>query len=326
MKERKFSSVHYFGLATILLDNLNDDYGFVIGRADKRYTLWKYNKQSADCITIKYVQVLSDKRHRVEQRFPEVFICEELRGEHRNMTLDRRGSSKSSGKPASAPKTLADFIDIPFGTFRGMKMTAMSDWQWCKMANYADSFKWTDAWGEEFDFEPLVLERLAELGCEKVAGEWFTEAQLDNPKLWMYLANTCTDPEKLPEYEELCRQNGLQRLMGRWFPMVAIDDEKPWMTTAKQILPFIEKGEPFSFVAHFNGNGFWFGLPVEFREEDKKDVYTYYGSSHFLLVTDKKGNRKAKRVKGKTIEVLEYEVNEGADGKPFVLVNKFNII
>jgi hypothetical protein len=108
--------------------------------------------------------------------------------------------------------------------------------------------------------------------------------------------------------------------------MVAIDDEKPWMTTAKQILPHIEKGEAFSFVAHFNGNGFWFGLPVEFREEDKKDVYTYYGSSHFLLVADKKGNKKAKRVKGKTIEVLEYEVNEGADGKPFVLVNKFNII
>ena len=65
MKERKFSSVHYFGLATILLDNLNDDYGFVIGRADKRYTLWKYNKQSSECITIKYVQVLSDKRSRV---------------------------------------------------------------------------------------------------------------------------------------------------------------------------------------------------------------------------------------------------------------------
>ena len=326
MKERKFSSVHYFGLATILLDNLSDEYGFVIGRADKRYTLWKYNKQSADCLTIAFVQVLSDKRHRVEQRFPGVFICEELRGEHR-MTLDRKGQSKgSNGKPASAPKTLADFVNMPFGNFRGTNMKLMTDWQWCKMANYADTFKWTDAWGEEFDFEPLVLEKLAEFGCEKVAGEWFTESQLDNPKLWMYLANTCTDPEKLPEYEELCMQNGLQKLMGRWFPMVALDEEKPWMTTAKQILPFIEKGEPFSFVAHYNGNGFWFGLPIEFLPEDKEDVYTYYGSSHYLKVTNKKGVKVNKRVKGKTIEVSEYEILEGTDEKPYVLVKKFNIV
>lgn len=325
MKERKFSSVHYFGLATILLDNLTEDYGFVIGRADKRYTLWKYNKASADSVTIAFVQVLSDKRHRVEQRFPGVFICEELRGEHR-MTLDRNGKAKGGkAKPATAPKTLADFVKMPFGYFRGTSFKEMSDWQWCRMANWTESFKWTDAWGEEFDFEPLVLEKLAEFGCRKVAGEWFTESQLDNGKKWMYLANTETDADKKAEYEVECRRLGLTQLMGRWFPTVALDEEKAWMTTARAILPSIEKGEPFSFVAHYNGNGFFFGVPVEFRPEDKTDVYTYYGSAHYLIVTDKKGNRKNKRVKGKTINVLEYEIMTDENDRPFVLVNKFSI-
>ena len=325
MKERKFSSVHYFGLASILLNNLKDEYGFVIGRADKRYTLWKYSRNSADSITIAYVQVLSDKRHRVEQRFPEVFICEELRGEHK-MTLDRNGKvGRGKSKPASAPKTLADFLNMPFGQFRGVNIKEMADWQWCRMANSNQSFKWTDAWGEEFDFEELVMEKLASFDCRQVAGEWFTPSQLDNPKKWMYLANVETDVDKKAAYDAECMRLGLQQLMGRWFPAIAMDEEKAWMTTARAILPFIEKGEPFSFVAHYNGNGFFFGVPVEFRPEDKSDVYTYYGSAHYLIVTDKKGNRKNKRVKGKTINVTEYEIMTDENDRPFVLVNKFNI-
>jgi hypothetical protein len=317
----KFSSIHYAGLATILFQNLVEEYGFVIGRADKRYTLWKYNHEG-DALNIAFVQVLSDKRHRVEQRFPGIYICEELRGEHR-LTLTRSGG-RGKSKPATAPKTIYDFMDIPFGCIRGTKIVEAGAWAWVRFAN-AGEFKWTDAWGEEFDFEPLVMSKLEEFKCGKVAGQWYTPEQMENPKLWMWLANTTEDHLAKPEYDSMCRLHGLQKLMGRWYSPIALEDEKPWMTTARQILPSIEKGEAFSFVAHFNGNGFFFGVPVEFREEDKKDVYTYYGSSHMLYITNKKGVKVAKRTKGKTIEVLEYEVLTDHEGKPYVMVNKFNI-
>lgn len=319
----KFSSIHYAGLATILFQNLLDDYGFVIGRADKRYTLWKYNKE-ADHLNIAYVQVLSDKRRRVEQRFPGVYICEELRGEHR-MSFDRNGGhGKGNSKPASTPKTIYDFLDMPFGCIRGTKIVEAKAGAWVRFAN-AGEFKWTDAWGEEFDFEPLVMSKLAEFKCGKVADQWYTPEQMENPKLWMWLANTTEDHLAKPEYDSMCRLHGLQKLMGRWYSPIALEGEKPWMTTARQILPAIEKGEQFSFVAHFNGNGFFFGIPVEFLPEDKEDVYTYYGSSHFLKITNKKGVKVNKRVKGKLIEVLEYEVLENNENKPYVLVHKFNV-
>ena len=169
------------------------------------------------------------------------------------------------------------------------------------------------------------MEKLAETGCKNIAGEWYTPEQLENPKLWMYLANTSTDANKSSEYGRMCKKHGLQMLMGRWYNPIALEGEKPWMTTARQILPSIEKGETFSFVAHFNGNGFFFGVPVEFLPEDKDEVHTYYGSSYFLKVTNKKGVKVNKRVKGKTIEVIEYEVLENEDNKPYVLVKKFNI-
>ena len=318
----KFSSVHYAGLATILFQNLVEDYGFVIGRADKRYTLWKYNREG-DVLNIAFVQVLSDKRHRVEQRFPDIYICEELRGEHR-LTLTR-GTGKGKTKPASAPKTIYDFLDMPFGCIRGTKIVEAGAWAWVRFANTGD-FKWTDAWGEEFDFEPLVMSKLAEFNCKKVAGEWYTPERLNNPNVWRYLANSETDPKKKTAYEKMCKKHKLQKLMGRWYSPIAIEGEKAWMTTARQILPAIEKGEAFSFVAHFNGNSFFFGLPVEFLPEDKDEVHTYYGSSYFLKVTNKKGVKVNKRVKGKTIEVLEYEVLENSENKPYVLVRKFNVL
>lgn len=320
----KFSSVHYAGLAAVLFENLVDDYGFVIGRANKRYTLWKYMKE-ADKMTVAFVSVLSDKRSRVEMRFPGVFICEELRGEHR-IVIEGRGKGKS--KPATAPKTLDDFIEMPFTTLRGMKISEVTAYRWCNLANNypAHELKWTDAYGQVFDFYELVMNKLVECNCSKIAGLWYTPEQIENPKLWMYLANTAIDMSDKAEYDSMCRRHNLQLLMGRWYNPIATDDEKPWMTTARQILPAIENGNPFSFVAQFNGNGFFFGIPVKFRDEDKKDVYTYYGSSHMLLITNKKGVKVAKRTKGKTIEVLEYEVLTGEDEKPYILVNKFNII
>lgn len=318
----KFSSVHYAGLATILFNNLTEEFGFVIGRADKRYTLWRYSKENGGMV-ISFVHVLSDKRARVEMRFPGVYICEELRGEHRIVIEGRGGGGKS--KPASAPKTLVDFMEMPFTNLRGINIHEVSPKGWCNLINYNEDLHWTDAWGEEFDFTPLVIEKLTETGCKNIAGEWYTPEQIENPKLWMYLANTVTDPNKSVEYNRMCKKHGLQMLMGRWYNPIAMEDEKPWMTTARQILPSIEKGEAFSFVAHFNGNGFFFGVPVEFLPEDKDEVHTYYGSSYFLKVTNKKGVKVNKRVKGKTIEVLEYEVLENEENKPYVLVKKFNI-
>lgn len=310
------STIHRQGLSVILFNNLVEDFGFVIGRANKRYTLWKYFKQD-NSITLSYIQVLSDKRHIVEQRFPDVFICEELRGEHR-LILNK---SKGNSKPAGAPKTIYDFINIPFGPFNGLKISELNSTSWARIANY-DNFTWTDAYGEEFNFEELVINKCIETGCKKINGKWYSPTLLENPKLWMYLANT--NPS-VAEYSEMCKNLGLQKLMNKWFSPIALDDEKPWMKTAREILPNIEKGEAFSFVAHFNGNSFFFGMPIEFRPEDKSDIYTYYGSSHFLKVTNKKGIKVNKRVKGKTIEVLDYEIITNEYNEPSVLVNKFNI-
>ena len=320
----KISFIHYAGLANVLFENLKNPFGFVIGRADKRYTLWKYSRDN-DAITIAFVHVLSSSRPKIEFQFPGVYVCEELRGEHR-MVFERR-AAKAAAKQAAkdaAPKTPFDFAQIPFGEIRGMKITEANEWHWVRFAN-SSNFKWTDAYGTEFDFEPLVMQKLEEFGCKNIAGIWYTPHQLENPKLWMYLANITTDVNKSVEYNRMCKKHGLMQLMGRWFMPIALDDEKPWMTTARQILPAIEKGEAFSFVPHFNGNSFFFGIPVEFLPEDKDSVCNYYGCTRFLKVTNKKGVKVNKRVKGKTVEVLEYEVLENEDNKPYVLVKKFNI-
>lgn len=317
----KISSVHYAGLASILFENLNDENGFVIGRADKRYTLWRYSKND-DQIKIGYVQVLSNKRHRVELKFPGVYICEELRGEHR-MILERKKTNNSS-KKASAPKSIEDFEIIPFGNFSGMRIKEASDKQWVNLANYGN-FIWQDAYGQEFNFEELVMNKLKEFKCQSIAGKWYTVEQMQNPKLWMYLANTATDMSEKAEFDSMCRIHGLQKLMGRWYSPIALDGEKPWMTTARQILPLIENGKAFSFVAHFNGNEFFFGVTIKFKPEDKDDVYTYYGSSHFLKITNKKGVKVNKRVKGKTIEITDYDILTDSENRPYVMVNKFNI-
>lgn len=312
----KFDRAHRVNLAAVLFENLVDEFGLVIGRADKRYTLWKYRKDN-DTLALKYAQVLSTKRFNVEMRFPGIFICEELRGEH--CMVINRGNAKS--KSATAPKTIMDFINLPFGEFSGVRISVLTDKNWCRVANDGN-FKWSDAYGEEFDFEDLVNEKLNEFGCVKVADKWFTKEQMVNPKLWMYLANTT---DGVAEYDAICKELGCIKMAGKWYSATPSADEKPWMVTAREILPSIEKGEAFSFVAHFNGNSFFFGLPVEFRAEDKEDVYTYYGSAHYLKVTNKKGVKVNKRVKGKTIEVVDYNVIDNGNG-PYVLVNKFNVI
>lgn len=324
----QMNNVHRAGLAAILFENLNEQFGFVIGRANKRYTLWKYSKSTRNgvpYIDIKYMQVLSDKLHKVEQRFPGIFICEELRGEHRMILEGYVKTSTGKWKPASAPKTLDDFMSLPFGRFNGVPFREVSDWYWCKLANSEQGLTWTDAWGEEFDFTELVENKCKEFGCQKIGNEWFTSEKLANPNVVCWNANH-SEGDKLTDFERLAKDLGCIKLINRWYPGIKMENEKPWMTTARQILPHIEKGEAFSFVPHFNGNDFWFGLPITFKAEDKDSIHTYYGSSYFLKVTNKKGVKVNKRVKGKTIEVLEYTVSEDNDGNPFIIVDKFNIL
>lgn len=316
----KFSSVHYLGLAAILFENLKGDNGLVIGRADKKYTLWKYCKEN-DTMNIKFIQVLPADRLKVELRFPDVYICEELRGEHR-IVLKKNRNSRS--KPETAPKTIYDFINMPFGSMSGVKISNITAKGWCSIINNG-VYKWTDAWGEEFDFEELFINKCKETGCAKIADKWYTPEQMNNPKLWIYLANTATDMSDIAEYESMCHLHGYEKILGVWLPKNPVEDESTWIKTAREILPFIEKGEQFKFVAHFNGNEFFFGIPVRFLPEDKDEVHTYYGSSYFLKVTNKKGVKVNKRVKGKTIEVIEYEIIEDTDNKPYVLVQKFNV-
>ena len=325
----EMNKAHLAGLSVILFDNLKDDFGFVIGRANKRYTLWKYIKEDRNGVpfmVIKYIQVLSDKRFRVEQRFPDIFICEELRGEKRMELQGFTRSKSGKWKPASAPKTLSDFMSLPFGQFSGISFREVSDWYWCNLLNKGYDLRWTDAWDEEFDFTELIETQAIEAGCKKFGKIWLTPEQMTDQKRVVNAINWADAQETKDALEPLAKELGCIKLMNRWYTGFEMEGEKPWMTTARQILPFISAGQSFSFTAHYNGNGFWFGLPIEFLPEDKEDVYTYYGSSHFLKVTNKKGVKVNKRVKGKTIEVSEYDILEGEDQKPYVLVKKFNII
>ena len=114
----KISSIHYAGLANVLFENLKNPFGFVIGRADKRYTLWKYSREN-DSITIAFVHVLSSSRPKIEFQFPGVYVCEELRGEHR-MVFERR-AAKAAAKQAAkdaAPKTPFESHQMESHTYR----------------------------------------------------------------------------------------------------------------------------------------------------------------------------------------------------------------
>lgn len=327
----EMNSVHRAGLSVILFENLINDYGFVIGRADKRYTLWRYERADKDGSTrlnIQFTQVLSSDRMKVERRFPNVYICEELRGEKR-LSLTK-SNSKSNSKPATAPKTIWDFEEIPFGELRGIRFGEVQDWSLCKMINnsieYDYSLKWTDSWGEEFDFEELIVSKLNEMGCKFIAGKWYTPEQLDKQTLWMYLANTNQDENKQKEYDAMCESFECIKLLGKWFSCTPQTDQKDWQKMGREILPKAEMGLPFSFVAPYNGHSFFCGVRIEFRNEDCGITSTYYGTTRFLKVTNKKGVKVNKRPKGKTIEVSEYEIQTYENGEPYILVTKFNIL
>lgn len=321
----KINSLHRAGLAEILFENLKGEYGFVVGKANTHYTLWKYYREDRDGVpylAIEYLHILSNRRSRVEMNFPGIYICEEFRGE-KKMVLEGQTRGKNGRlMPASAPKKVDDFMSLPFGQFKGIEFRKVSDWYWCMLAN-SGSCTWTDAWDNEFDFTDMVTRKCEELGCKKYDGVWYTQDKLANAR---QICNEINHSEnERPELEAVAKSLGCIKLMGRWYEPEIDTNEPTWKATAMQILPLIEAGMTFSFVPNFNGNEFWFGIPIQFKAEDKHDVYTYYGSSHYLKITNKKGEKVNKRVKGKTITVSEYEIHTNDFGKPYLLVNKFNI-
>lgn len=321
----KINSLHRAGLAEILFENLKGEYGFVVGKANTHYTLWKYYREDRDGVpylAIEYLHILSNRRSRVEMNFPGVYICEELRGE-KKMVLEGQTRGKNGRlMPASAPKKVDDFMSLPFGQFKGIEFRKVSDWYWCMLAN-SGSCTWTDAWDNEFDFTDMVTRKCEEFGCKKYDGVWYTQDKLANAR---QICNEINHSEnERPELEVVAKSLGCIKLMGRWYEPGIDTNEPTWKSTAMQILPLIEAGMTFSFVPNFNGNEFWFGIPIQFRAEDRHDVYTYYGSSHYLKITNKKGEKVNKRVKGKTITVSEYEIHTNDFGKPYLLVNKFDI-
>ena len=273
----RFNAVEKACLAEILSEQLAAECGLIIGKADKRYTLWKYRKEEdkkGSYIEMSYMHVLSPKRNKVEQRFPGVYICEELRG----LTGGSKSVRVQVKSKASAPKTLADYVGLPFGQFRGIPFREVTDASyWCWLAN--KSCLWNDN-GTEIDFRSIVEERCKDLGCTQMFGRWYAPAS---------------------------------------------ENDRPWIVIARDILPKIERGEEFSFVPESNACCWWFGIDIIFKPEDTYSFYTYYGCGHYLVVTDKKGNKKNKRAKGKTVLIKEYSLNQKEDGTYYVLVEKFEL-
>lgn len=151
---------------------------------------------------------------------------------------------------------------------------------------------------------------------------------------WAYLANT-TDADDAfttedgiyhlkPLFEKRAQEEGCVKVNGWWYDE---NDEKEWVREALAISRHIENGEPFSFVPNFNGNEFRSGaINIYFKPEDTYEFFTYYGGGRFLVVTDKKGNRKNKRTKGKTITINDYTTTRNENGIIIsILVNSFDL-
>jgi hypothetical protein len=120
----------------------------------------------------------------------------------------------------------------------------------------------------------------------------------------------------------MAQETGGQKMFGKWMS----NDDTPYLNNVRNIYKAVQTGEPFSFVADRNDCSYFYGCPIVFKPEDTYSFYTYYGGGRFLVVTDKKGNRKNKRTKGKTIEITSYKyiINEES-GRGRIEVESFNI-
>ena len=176
-------------------------------------------------------------------------------------------------------------------------------------------------------------EDVTELPFGKYRGTLITD--IHDADYWAYMANTTEDGatyelngeifELKPIFEKRAKEEGAILVNGKWCDP---NNEKDWIRTAIETARKIEKGEPFSFVAWKNDNSFYIhNIGIDFRAEDCWEFYTYYGGGRFLVITDKKGNRKNKRTKGKTIEINSYDTirNEETGIINRIVVNSFNI-
>ena len=176
-------------------------------------------------------------------------------------------------------------------------------------------------------------EDVTELPFGKYRGTIITD--IHDTDYWAYMANTTNSDatyelngeifELKPIFEKRAKEEGAIFVNGKWCNP---NSEKDWVRSAIETARKIEKGEPFSFVAWKNDNCFYIhNIEINFRAEDCWSFSTYYGGGRFLVVTDKKGNRKNKRTKGKTIEINDYDVvrDEKTGIITSILVNSFNI-
>lgn len=269
-------------IALMLTDVLTEGYGFVIGKATSRYTLWSYKYEiegNKRVLYLSYVHNLSGDRNKVVNRWPGVVIWESLRGTSYRIETNMKSPSKSS--TPSKPKTWEDFTEIPFGKYKGTSIQDIKDCDyWCWMANKMKDDQTMTIDGEEINFKGL--------------------------------------------FEKMAQETGGEKLFGYYW--LRKDRNEGWCNNMRNISKAIETGSPFSFVAEKNDYNFYFGVPIIFKPEDTYEFYTYYGGNRFLVVTDKKGNRKNKRTKGKTIEITSYKyIKENPQDRGRIEVESFNI-
>lgn len=176
-------------------------------------------------------------------------------------------------------------------------------------------------------------EEVTELPFGKYRGTIITD--IHDAGYWAYMANTTENHatyelngevfELKPIFEKRAKEEGAIFVNGKWCDP---NSELDWVRGMIETVRKIEKGEPFNFVAWKNDNHFRIhNIDINFRDEDCWEFYTYYGGGRFLVITDKKGNRKNKRTKGKTIEINSYNTirNEETGIITGITVNSFNI-
>jgi hypothetical protein len=180
--------------------------------------------------------------------------------------------------------------------------------------------------------KPKTWEDYTEIPFGKYQGKSIKD--ITDCDYWCWMANKAQEGESMviegekidfkPLFEMMAEKTGGEKLFGYYW--LRKDRMDKWCIDMRNVSKAVETGSPFSFVADKNDSSFYIGVPIIFKPEDTYEFYTYYGGGRFLVVTDKKGNRKNKRTKGKTIEITSYKyiINEES-GRGRIEVESFNI-
>ena len=83
-------------VALMLSEVLTEGMGYVIGKGDKRYTLWSYNyivEGTRRELQLHYVHNLSEYRDKGVAKFPGVTIWESLRGNYHQVIIEEKKQS-----------------------------------------------------------------------------------------------------------------------------------------------------------------------------------------------------------------------------------------